>query len=141
MHASDSRTCMDASSTPEVRRKILVFEQDDFLNSLLHLLLHREGFEVSVVANSENAMAHITHTLPPDLLFINHTWLLEDQPEILCFKQLSHAWNDVSVVVMMNYYNEERTEKLSELGVNDVLLQPFEPNDLLDVVQKYTANR
>ena len=44
MHAPYSETCMDADPHIRTRRRILLLEQDEYLASLLHMLLYREGF-------------------------------------------------------------------------------------------------
>lgn len=141
MHVSKQQTCMDASQTPDTKRHILIFEQDDFLNSLLHLLLHREGFVVTAISSHAQANSCMARYTPPDLLFINHTWLLNDEPALSDFNTASAGWQDVPVIAMLNYYDQQRLNELEKLGVRDVLLQPFEPGDLLDVIQKHTLHQ
>jgi len=137
MHVSDIRTCMDASSAPVDRRKILVFEEDKFLVSLMHMLLYREGFDLSIITNEENALDHIQGQPPPELLFISHKWLNNDFPPVIQSMQHHKGWQDVSVILLMNYFDEDMIEHALEVGVSDYLLQPIEPSVLLDVIQKY----
>jgi len=137
MHVSDVRTCMDARSAPVVRRKILVFEEDPFLASLMQMLLHREGFDLSIITDEVTALDHIQGQSAPDLLFVSHKWLRDDYPQIIQRMQYHDGWQDVSVILLLNYYSEEIIEHATEMGVSDYLLQPIEPGMLLDTIQKY----
>ena len=40
--------------------------------------------------------------------------------------------------MLMNYYDLDLIERVTELGVADRLLQPFEPGALLDMIQKHS---
>jgi len=128
---------MDARSAPVVRRKILVFEEDSFLASLMQMLLHREGFDLSIITDEVTALDHIQGQSAPDLLFVSHKWLRDDYPQIIQRMQYHDGWQDVSVILLLNYYNEEIIEHATEVGVSDYLLQPIEPGLLLDTIQKY----
>lgn len=137
MHVSDVRTCMDARSAPVVRRKILVFEEDPFLASLMQMLLYREGYDLSIITDETIALDHIQGQTAPELLFVSHKWLRDDYPQILQRMQHHDGWQDVSVILLLNYYNEEIIEHATEMGVSDYLLQPIEPGVLLDIIHKY----
>ena len=137
MHVSDVRTCMDASSAPVAKRKILVLEQDKFLASLMHMLLHREGFELQVITDESDAIEHIQAQAPPELLFISHAWLKNDEPLILQRLKDHSGWQNVPVILLLNYFDEEIIERSHEMGVSDQLIQPIDPGVLLDLIQKY----
>ena len=137
MHVSDVRTCMDARSAPVVRRNIMVFEEDKFLASIMHMLLYREGFDLSIITKEENALYHIQGQPPPELLFVNHKWLSDEYPPIIQGMQNHEGWQDVSVILLLSYFDEDIIEHASEMGVSDYLLQPIEPGELLDMIQRY----
>lgn len=137
MHVSDVRTCMDAGSAPSTRRKILILEQDMFLASLLHMLLHREGFELLVITSEEDAIVHINSQAPPELLFISQNLLKSDEVSVMQHVKDHSAWQDIPVILLLNYFDENAIERLVEIGVNDYLVQPFEPGVLLNLIQKY----
>ncbi len=141
MHAPDVRTCMDASSTPETRRKIVIFEEDEFLVSLLNLLLRREGFDITFISDVSNAMHYVQTESAPELIFINHHWLLDDQPHLIQTIQNDSDWHQISIILLVNYYNQEIIDHAMELGISDYILQPFDPGVLIDLIQKYSAVR
>ena len=137
MHVSDVRTCMDASSAPVAKRKILVLEQDKFLASLMHMLLHREGFQLQVITDENDALGHIQVQTPPELLFISHSWLKSDDPLILQHLKGHRGWQNVPFILLLNYYDEDIIERSDSMGVSDYLIQPIDPGILLDLIQKH----
>ncbi len=137
MHAHDYVTCTDAKSHLETGRQILLLEQDEFVASLIHLLLHREGFMVRAYTGTEHAMSHIRNQSPPDLIFVSSNWLEGSKPEIFNAIDQRIEWQRVPMVMLMNYFSPELIEKGLDLGVTDYLLQPFEPAELIDLIRKY----
>lgn len=137
MHAHDTRTCMDASNSAAKQRKILILEQDEYLASLMHLLLFREGFATSAISNVEQLPPQLQSDITPMLLFISHRWLREDDPPVLKILHKQSSLRGVPMIMLMNYYDLDLIDRVSALGITDHLLQPFEPAVLLDMIQKY----
>lgn len=137
MHAPYSRTCMDADPDARTRRRILLLEQDEYLASLLHMLLYREGFEISALTSNDDARVFIRNSSPPDMIFIDSNWIEGNRIDTLanCGKRIE--WQVVPIIMLMHHYDEQKIEEAMSLGVTDYLLQPFEPNELLDVIQRY----
>jgi len=129
---------MDADPYVRTRRRILLLEQDEYLASLLHMLLYREGFEIDALTSNDNARAFIRNSAPPDLIFIDGSWICDERIEILsdCSKRIE--WQVVPIVMLLHHYDEQKVEQAMNVGVTDYLLQPFEPSELLDVIQLYT---
>jgi DNA-binding response OmpR family regulator len=128
---------MDADHYAQTRRRILLLEQDEYIASLLHMLLHREGFEISAVTSNENAHTYVHHATPPDLIFLDGDWINDERNEILSFCSKRIEWQVVPIIVLQHHFDEQKIERLLSMGVTDYLLQPFEPGQLLDVIQRY----
>ena len=139
MHAPEIRTCMDASSTPDTRRKIVIFEEDEFLVSLLNLLLRREGFDITFIPDISNAMHYVLTESAPELIFINHHWLVDDQPKVIQSIHTNSEWQKIPIILLVNYYNQEIIDHAMSMGICDYILQPFDPGVLIDLIQKYAA--
>ena len=138
MHAHDVRTCMDAAKTPDTRRKILILEQDKYLASLMHLLLYREGFAITAITDVDALQLQIQSHIAPMMLFISHRWLRDDKPPILESLKAHPLWKPVPLIMLMNYYDLDLLERMTDFGVADHLLQPFEPAALLDMIRKHS---
>jgi len=139
MHAHDVRTCTDASQDPDTRRRILILEQDEYLASLMHLLLFREGFSITAITSVDQFPPLLEATQEPLILFISHRWLRDENPLVLKIIREQSNWQGVPLIMMMNYYDLDLIEHVTTLGVTDHLLQPFEPAALIDMIQKYTS--
>lgn len=137
LHAQLNGSCRDAADETATKRKILIFEQDEYLASLLHLLLQREGYGISAITAVEDARAHILAKSPPELIFITNRWLVDDRPIILQAIENEPAWQNVPVVMLLDYFNIDVIEHALDNGVSDYLVQPFHPGDLLDLIQRY----
>jgi response regulator RpfG family c-di-GMP phosphodiesterase len=140
MHAHDVRTCMDATTTPDPRRKILILEQDEYLASLMHLLLFREGFAITAIATVEALQQQLQAQAVPMLFFVSHRWLRDDKPAVVATLKSDPRWHRVPLIMLMNYYDLDLIERVTELGVADHLLQPFEPVALLEMIQKHSKS-
>ncbi|VAW95511.1 hypothetical protein MNBD_GAMMA21-1471 [hydrothermal vent metagenome] len=140
MHAPEIRTCMDASSTPDCRRKIVIFEEDEFLVSLLNLLLRREGFDITFISDVSSAMQYVQTETAPELIFINHHWLVDDQPRLMQTIHNDGEWYQIPIILLVNYYNQEIIDHAMTLGIRDYILQPFDPGVLIDLIQKYSIS-
>ena len=138
MHAHNVRTCMDATMTPDTRRKILILEQDEYLASLMHLLLYREGFAITAISHIDQLTPQLeTTTSAPMMLFVSHRWLRDEDPVVLKIIKGSPLWKGIPLIMLMNYYDLDLIERVTEQGVTDHLLQPFEPAALIDIICKY----
>ena len=141
MHAPEIRTCMDASSAPEIRRKIVIFEEDEFLVSLLNLLLRRVGFDITFISNVTNAMQYVQTEAAPELIFINHHWLVDDQPHLIQAIHANNDWHQIPIILLINNYNQEIVDHAMSLGIRDYILQPFDPGVLIDLINKHSVAR
>lgn len=137
MHALEVRTCMDATAAPDTRRKILILEQDEYLASLMHLLLYREGFAITAISAPAQIHHHLQSHAPAMMVFISHRWLRDENPQVLHDIRQHAPWHNVPIIMLLNYYDLDLIERVNEQGVSDYLLQPIEPSVLLDAVNKY----
>ena len=128
---------MDADASARNRRCILLLEQDEYLASLLHMLLYREGFEIVALTCDDNARTFIHSTSPPDLIFIDGSWINHDRIDVFTDMAQRIEWQRVPLIMLMNYYDAEKIEQAMNLGISDYLMQPFEPGELLDMIQRY----
>jgi DNA-binding NtrC family response regulator len=141
LHAHQDGSCRDAAEqSSATSKKILIFEPDEYLASLLHMLLVREGFSIQAITALENARGHILAKPAPDLIFITNRWLVDDRPIILQAIEDEARWQTVPIVMLMDYFNIDVVENAMSNGVNDYLMQPFQPGDLLDLIQRHTKN-
>ena len=119
-------------------KTILVLEKDEYLASLLHYLLHREGFRIDIIHDPSAAILHIEDAAPADLIFMNEDWLKEDALPLLPILCNYPGWHAVPIISLMQHYRQNEIDRALHQGITDYLLQPFAPSALLDHIQKYT---
>ncbi len=126
--------------TANVDKTILVLEKDEYLASLLHFLLNREGFRINIITDPGAAILHIENEVPADLIFMNEEWLRDKGLRLLPILRNYPGWNAVPIISLMQHYRQNEIDREMHQGITDYLLQPFEPGDLLDHIQKYTMH-
>lgn len=138
MTASASRQLPELTANTE--KTILVLEKDEYLASLLHCLLQREGFKIKVITDPGTAILHIENAAPADLIFINETWLRHKGLQLLPILHNYPGWHTVPIISLMQHYRQDEIDRELHHGITDYLLQPFDPGELLDKIQQYTLH-
>jgi len=128
---------MDAKTLPDTRRKILILEQDEYLASLMHLLLYREGFAITAITHIDQLAPQLDARYAPMLSFVSHRWLREEEPAVLKMINARPNWKAMPLIMLMNYYDLDLIEHATSLGITDHLMQPFEPSALIEMICKY----
>lgn len=108
--------------------KILIAEDEPDIQRILRLYLEREGYEVSVAANGEDAFTELCKA-PYDLLIAD--WMMPKMNGLqLCKEVRSYA---LPVKIMMLTAKSENEDEIAGLtcGADDYIKKPFEPKILL----------
>lgn len=127
------------SPNNDTERSILVLQEDDHVAALLRLLLSREGYCVQAISDIENAVLYIENAPPTSLIMIDDDWLQSSTPSLLPILRNYPGWHTVPIIGLMRFYDSTAVERGIYKGVTDYLIQPFDPNTLLNQVQKYTG--
>jgi DNA-binding response OmpR family regulator len=118
-----------------MKKKILVAEDDKAIIEVVKIILENDGYEVLTADQGERVYKTIEEQ-SPDMILLD-IWLFgEDGGKIAkTIKSKPHMKH--IPLVMMSANNE--TEKITkEAGADDFLLKPFNIEDLLYMVKKYT---
>ncbi len=110
---------------------ILVAEDDDQISYLLNFMLTREGFEVKVANDGQEAMDAIESINPPKLALLDIM-----MPHYTGFELIEHirkkaTWNNVPIVMLTAKSQEQDIVKALENGANDYVVKPFQPGELV----------
>ena len=120
-------------------KKIILIEDDNFLQDLAAKKLRSIGFNVEVASTGEEGMKKIEEG---DFNLIILDIIL---PEMGGFEVLEKVKNhenpEISnkpVIMFSNLGQQEEVEKAKELGADDYLIKAhFTPNDIADKIQEY----
>ncbi|HET7409301.1 MAG TPA: response regulator, partial [Paracoccaceae bacterium] len=110
--------------------RILVVEDEETLAALLDYNLGREGFEVRVAADGDEAMLAIGEE-PPDLVLLD--WMLPGPSGIeICRRIRSRPeLRDMAVIMLTARGEEEDRVRGLDTGADDYLTKPFSVPELI----------
>ena len=119
-----------------LKKSILVVEDDKFLRELLIRKLEDEGFEVSMAVDGKEALRKIEEGLP-QLILLDLVLPGIDGFDILEQIKKDPRTGKIPVIILSNLGQREEVERGLELGADDYLIKAhFTPNDIIKRVKK-----
>ena len=118
-------------------QQILIAEDDRAILDVVKLLLEDEGYDI-IISESESSVYENLAKHHPVLILLD-IWLGGNDGGKIARQLKSQSRTKHIPVIMMSANNE--TEKITRAsGADDFLLKPFNIDDLLQVVKKYSAH-
>ena len=118
--------------------QILVIEDDEHIAYLLEFILQREGYTTVRAADGRAAAQLCESTSPPPLLVLLDVMLpYQDGFQLISMIRANPEWKDVPVIMLSAKSHERDIVRALEAGVNDYVLKPFQPNELLARVRRF----
>ena len=114
---------------------VLVVDDDADIRSIVQQILHSEGYHVSTASNGQEALDHITQEQPALVLLDIQMPVLSGRDVV---DRLRHDGIAVPVVVMTAAQRSSRIAR--ELQTAGHLGKPFDLDELLDVVSRFTTH-
>jgi len=110
--------------------RVLVVEDEEALTTLLDYNLKREGFEVDIAADGEEALLRIEERAP-DIIILD--WMLPKISGIEVCRRLRAEPETRNIPVVMLTARSEETDRIRGLdtGADDYMTKPFSTNELL----------
>jgi DNA-binding response OmpR family regulator len=117
-------------------QQILVAEDDHAISDVVKLLLENEGYDILMSDNEDEVYKLLAENHPSVILL--DIWLDGSDGGKIARKLKSQSRTKNIPVIMMSANNE--TEKITKAsGADDFLLKPFNIDDLLHMVKKYSV--
>lgn len=122
--------------TTQRKEKILIIEDDKFLNKLYSDKLNRDGFEVSMAISGEEGLSRAIRE-KPDLVLLDIILPQRSGFDILSELKLNKATKDIPVVILSNLGQDADVKRGMDLGASDYLIKTdFSITKLGEVVRK-----
>ena len=121
--------------TTNAGRVVLIVEDDPNISSLVEFRLKREGFEVRIARDGEQAIAQMENP-PPDLVIMDVMIPFRDGYEVLAAFRKNPAWSLVPVIMLTSRSSEQDVARGLSAGASDYLTKPFRPGELLARVHR-----
>ena len=112
-----------------MKPQVLVVEDEDALATLLQYNLEKEGYQVSVASDGEDALIQAEETTP-DLVLVD--WMLPKVSGIEVCRRLRGRQETANVPIIMLTARGEETDRVRGLdtGADDYVVKPFSMTEL-----------
>jgi len=113
--------------------KILVVDDEPTIVRLMEFILARQGHEMLVAVNGQEALEHI-RAHAPDLVLLDIMMPRIDGYEVARALRTDPATADLPIIMLSAKAQEEDIRKGMEVGVDEYITKPFSPEHLVHVV-------
>lgn len=117
------------------RKRVLVCDDDPVILRLLQVNLELEGYDVLTARHGEEAVA-VTSSELPDVVILDIMMPNMDGYEACEQLKGQPSTRDIPVVFLSAKAQQGDLEKGRSYGVSEYLTKPFDPGELLDVVER-----
>ncbi|PCI19064.1 response regulator [Candidatus Wolfebacteria bacterium] len=118
-------------------KKILIVEDDSFLQGLASRKLSTQGYEILIASNSSEGFK-VLEDQKPDLILLDLLLPEVDGFEFLEKIRANEAQKDIPVIVFSNLSEEKDIERAQGLGIVDYMVKAsFTLDELSDKIKKY----
>ena len=118
--------------------KILVVDDEPTIVRLMEFILARQGHEMLVAVNGEEALEKI-RAHAPDLVLLDIMMPRIDGYEVARLVRADPAMADLPIIMLSAKAQEEDIRKGVEIGVDEYITKPFSPEHLVHVVAGYLS--
>lgn len=119
---------------------ILIADDDELLCELLRFKLEAAGFDLTIVADGEAALARAT-ALSPDAIILDSMMPVVTGPEALRALKASADTAEIPVIMLTARKGEADIVDALRGGAADYLTKPFLPDELIARIKAIMARR
>jgi CheY-like chemotaxis protein len=116
--------------------KILVVDDEPTIVRLMEFILARQGHEMIVAVNGEEALEKI-RAQQPDLVLLDIMMPRIDGYEVAQRLRADPATTALPIIMLSAKAQEEDIRRGVEVGVDEYVTKPFSPDHLVHVVSEY----
>ncbi|MBX6389854.1 MAG: response regulator [Frankia sp.] len=120
--------------------RVLVVDDDPVIRQLVVVNLELEGFEVHTAVDGADCLERI-HEIAPSVITLDIMMPQVDGWEVASRLRDDPATADIKVVMLTARAQEADLRRGSRLGVDCYLTKPFDPDELIGVVQRLAAGQ
>lgn len=120
-------------------KKILIVEDQTYMIRLIQYNMENAGFDVDSVFNGEEAINYL-HQNIPDLIILDLMMPKINGLEVLSSIRSDLKTRDLPVIILTARGQKIDETNSMEAGANLFMTKPFNPTELVEQVNKLTAN-
>jgi len=122
---------LDVTSMPPPH--VMIVEDDPTISRLLVEVVEREGYRVSSASCAQAALDTLKH-LPADILLTDYK--LPDRDGLSLLEQVMRDQPQTIGIVMTGFGTVDLAVKAMKLGASDILVKPFEPDQVIILLNR-----
>lgn len=127
------------AETPETKLKLLLVEDDEFLQKILLSKFLKEGFDVVAASDGEKAIEAL-RARPPQLVLLDLILPKMTGFDVLTDIRMKPETKNLPVIILSNLGQEEDIRRAKELGALDFLVKAdISVNDVVRKVKELYA--
>ncbi len=119
-------------------RTILIIEDEKLIIVSTQMVLEAAGFRVESAMNGEEGIAK-ARELSPSLILLDIMMPGIDGWETLTRLKRDPETADISVIIFTAREHSRGHQKSAEMGAADYFRKPFEPDELIELVEKHVG--
>lgn len=119
--------------------KILIVDDEPNIVVSLEYLLQREGYEIAVANDGEEALARLA-AFGPDLVLLDVMLPKKSGFEVCQAIRLNPDWAAIRIIMLSAKGRDIEVQKGLALGADDYLTKPFATRDLVARIAQLLAN-
>ena len=123
-----------------MHRTVLIIEDEKLIIVSTQMVLEAAGFRVESATNGEDGIAK-AKTAAPDMILLDIMMPGIDGWETLTRLKRDAATANIPVVIFTAREHSRGHQKSSEMGAADYFRKPFEPDELIELVEKHCGQR
>ncbi len=112
-------------------QKIMVVDDDPNLTRSVTFILQKEGYQVDVATNGEEAMAKIRQS-KPRLMFLDVMMPKKNGYEVCHEIKGNPELSDIYIIMLTAKGQERDREKGLEMGADEFISKPFSPKAIVE---------
>lgn len=114
--------------------KILIVDDEPNIVISLEFLMKREGFQVAVAVDGEEALRKIAE-IGPDLVLLDVMMPIKSGFEVCQEVRANPAWTAIKIVMLTAKGRDTEVQKGMALGADAYVTKPFSTKDLVTTVR------
>ena len=123
-----------------MERTVLIIEDEKLIIVSTQMVLEAAGFRVESATNGEDGIAK-AKSLTPDLILLDIMMPGIDGWETLTRLKRDPETATIPVIIFTAREHARGHQKSAEMGAADYFRKPFEPDELIELVEKHVGQR
>lgn len=124
-----------------MRARVLVVEDEPENRLFIGMMLRAEGYEVIEAEDGPSALDLLGEIAAPDLILLDVMMPRMNGWRVFERIRGDNRWDGVPVVMLTALAQSSDVQRAVQLGVDGYITKPFEPADLIHIIEETLAKR